>query len=160
MIINISVNDLWLQEKSFAEWSEIFTKIAMKTKEILSLSFDFEIDVTLTDTNLMRQMNSKYRNKNKSTNVLSFPIYTKNEILHKKEQIVLLGDIVMSYNDIAEEIILYNKSFFDRAAHLFVHGLLHLLGFDHESSAESEVRMGAIEEKVLQYFDIRTPYEC
>lgn len=106
------------------------------------------ISLVLADDAFVQDLNKTYRHKDKPTNVLSFP----------QDEDSMLGDIVLAYETIAREAKEQDKSFLDHSIHLVIHGLLHLLGHDHENDAEAE-DMEAIEIRVLNILGIKNPYE-
>lgn len=115
-----------------------------------------ELSITFTNDNNIRTLNKEYRNCDKATNVLSFPIYEKeflNEL--KKSDYVPLGDIVLSFETVKKESL--NMSFEDHLTHLIVHSILHLFGFDHIKDLEAE-EMEALEIKILKNMAIANPY--
>ena len=98
----------------------------------------------------IKKLNKKFRKKNQTTDVLSFPFYDKNQLKKKlkKEKEVYLGDIIINLNKIKNKD---NKSFFKLEFNkLWIHGLVHLLGHDHKSNADF-IRMSKIEKKFLSY---------
>ena len=95
-----------------------------------------------------RPLNKTWRGKDKATNVLSFPT----------EEPSLLGDIVVAYETTAREAAEEGKSLADHLSHLIVHGVLHLVGFDHEEDAEAEA-MERLEGDVLATLGIASPYQ-
>ncbi len=104
----------------------------------------------LSDTKEIKYLNKKFRKKNKSTDVLSFPFHTRSELKKKlkTEKNVYLGDIIININEIENETILKNfKIKFDR---LWIHGLIHLLGHDHKKNKDY-LKMNKVEKK---YFDL------
>jgi probable rRNA maturation factor len=105
-----------------------------------------ELTVVLASDAFVRELNKTYRGKNKPTNVLSFT-----------GERDYLGDIVLAYETIAREAKSQDKSFKHHTAHLLVHGVLHLLGFDHEKDKDAEA-MEATEIKVLKKLGISNPY--
>ena len=107
-----------------------------------------ELSVTLTDNEGIRQMNAQYRNIDRATDVLSFPLYEAGEI-PQDEEAVCLGDIVISLERANEQAIEYGHSFKREVAFLCVHSVLHLLGYDHELGIEEEKDMFARQEKIL-----------
>ena len=103
-----------------------------------------EISIFLTNSEKMRQLNLRFRKKNKPTDVLSFPI----NIVKKK--IGYLGDIAISYEIVNKRSRRTNFSYeFDK---MWVHGYLHLLGYDHKKIREFE-KMHKIEKKILNYIE-------
>ena len=120
----------------------------------------FELSVFLTNDTEIQQLNREYRQKDKPTNVLSFesglPIQTL--AAQEMDRPLPLGDIALSYETLLRESQDQDKSFQDHFTHLMVHGLLHLLGFDHELEEEADM-MEALEIKILkQHFHINNPY--
>lgn len=109
-----------------------------------------EVSVTFVDNAQIREMNKKYRNIDKETDVLSFPlgengVYDINHDTGAK----LLGDIVISAQKAFEQAELYNHPLQREIGFLTVHSMLHLLGYDHESGGIEEVHMREKEETVL-----------
>ncbi len=105
------------------------------------------ITIRLTDDKALRALNRQFRGKNKSTNVLSFPA----------DEAGYLGDIAIAYGVAAAEAKREKKRLIDHAAHLALHGTLHLLGYDHETDREALV-MEALEVKLLARLGIADPY--
>jgi probable rRNA maturation factor len=113
---------------------------------------DAELSVLLTDDEEIRSLNAQWRQQDKPTNVLSFPVPDAGNIQPK-----LLGDIVIAYETTAREAQTEHKPFEHHLAHLTVHGFLHLLGYDHESDEEAET-MERLEREILARLDIADPY--
>jgi len=111
---------------------------------------DSEVGVILADSAEMQKLNQRYRGKDQPTNVLSF---TNQDIVgspaHTTEDPNYLGDIYVGYEVLIEEAKNLKVSEQERFAQLFVHGLLHLLGFDHEKADET-AEMEALEDKIVQ----------
>jgi probable rRNA maturation factor len=104
----------------------------------------------LTETSEIKKFNKKFRNKNKSTDVLSFPFYKKDELKKKirKEKEVYLGDIVINLKKIKNK---NNKFYFiNNLNKLWIHGLVHLFGHRHKKDKDY-YNMKKIEEKYLEY---------
>jgi probable rRNA maturation factor len=114
-------------------------------------SGDYEVALLLTDDAEMRALNRTWRGKDAPTNVLSFPASA-----HVPAP-GLLGDVVLAYETTAEEARTQGIALKDHVAHLVVHGVLHLIGFDHIEDAEAE-RMEAIERRALASLGIADPY--
>ena len=114
-----------------------------------------EATIVLTDDAEMRALNRSWRGKDSSTNVLSFPAgYSPGSIAGEAR---LLGDVVLAAETVLAESADRDIPAADHAAHLVVHGMLHLLGFDHEGDEEAEA-MEALEIKVLSTIGIADPY--
>ena len=92
----------------------------------------------MTDNNGIKKINNKYRKINKSTNVLSFP-QNDERFVTKKTSKIILGDIVISLEKIIKESKLQKKQFSDHLAHMVIHSLLHLLGFNHEKLKDFKI---------------------
>lgn len=120
---------------------EFFNKIAENVFNHLDIAENnYEISLLITDDETIHNLNKEYRQKDKPTDVLSFPM----------DDEVLLGDIVISI-DTAKKQAEEREINIDReAAFLFIHGLLHLLGYDHETSVEDEKEMFALQEEILK----------
>ncbi len=113
-----------------------------------------ELSIVLMDDETIRGLNDKWRGQAKPTNVLSFPAI---ELDRGAIPGPLLGDIVLSIDTTAREAIDNGISFSDHISHLVIHGLLHLLGYDHENDADAE-QMESIEKVVLEQMGIKDPY--
>ena len=111
-----------------------------------------EISLSLVDASAMQQLNQQYRDKNKPTNVLSFPTDFPEEL-----NVPLLGDIIICPSIVEAEASAQNKSLESHWAHLCVHGVLHLLGFDHIEEQEAD-SMEALETKILLDLGYQAPY--
>lgn len=109
--------------------------------------------ILLTDDDEVQLLNRDYRGKDKPTNVLSFPDGAEDE-----EGSIYLGDIAMAYETIAREAKEQGKSFEAHLTHLVMHGVLHLLGYDHIKPKEAKI-MEALEIKLLNAMGIANPYE-
>ena len=101
----------------------------------------------------MIEYNKKFHGKDGLTNVLSFE--NKDKFIGSN---LYLGEIVLCYNKIAEEAIQFNKSFRERLWHLFVHGVLHTLGYDHIKEND-RAKMEELETEILSKFGIFDIYE-
>lgn len=115
-----------------------------------------EISFVLTDDKRMRALNRAYRGKDKPTNVLSFAALDGDQ--PKAGMPWLLGDVVLASGVIARESKTQAKSLEHHLTHLAVHGVLHLLGYDHERDRDAET-MEALEIAALAAMGIANPYE-
>jgi len=111
--------------------------------------------VLLTDAGDMRRINRDYRQRDKATNVLSFPGGELSGL--PADAALLLGDMVLCPEVIAREAREQNKPLARHWCHLCVHGALHLAGYDHVEAAEAE-RMESVERRLLAGFGIPDPY--
>jgi probable rRNA maturation factor len=112
-----------------------------------------ELSLLLTDDRRIRIVNRDWRGFDKATNVLSFPAAPPERIATSP----VLGDIVVAYETVEREAAAEGKSLADHFSHLVIHGLLHLLGEDHETEAEAQ-RMEGLEVAALGRLGIADPY--
>ncbi|MEZ5920852.1 MAG: rRNA maturation RNase YbeY [Parvularculaceae bacterium] len=110
------------------------------------------VSILLTDDAAMRKLNAHFRSKDKPTNVLSFP---PGDIPWPDYN--YLGDLALGFETCKREAAEKNISLADHAAHLMVHGMLHLLGYDHENDAEAE-EMERRETEILAALGVGDPY--
>jgi probable rRNA maturation factor len=113
----------------------------------------YHVTLALTDDAEMRALNRTWRGKDAPTNVLSFPA---DDAIGEPG---FLGDVVLTYDTSLEEAREQDIALADHVAHLVVHGVLHLLGFDHVDDAEAE-RMEDVERRALASLGIADPYEA
>jgi probable rRNA maturation factor len=136
-----------ISETPYAEWLTSPTAI--------------EIAVRLTSDDEVHTLNRQYRQKDKSTNVLSFPMIQPDLLeavtQNSDDGEVLLGDIVLAHGVCAAEAEERGISVEDHATHLIVHGMLHLLGYDHMEDAEAEA-MEEMERAALRHLGLHDPY--
>jgi len=114
---------------------------------------DFELTIRIVDIEESQQLNSQYRQKNKPTNVLSFPFEVPEGI-----ELNLLGDLVICADVVIQEASEQNKLKNNHWAHLVIHGCLHLLGYDHINEEEA-IEMESIETQLLSTLSIDNPYQ-
>ncbi len=113
------------------------------------------VSLLFTDDDEIRDLNARFRDKYKPTNVLSFP---GAEGMQMPGIPPHLGDIALAYETIVREAEAEGKTFEDHLTHLVVHGFLHLAGYDHEEADEAELMEG-LERLILQGLAIRDPYD-
>ena len=119
-------------------------------KKIISLvkSDAQELSISLVSDRQIKKINLQFRDKNKPTNVLSFPAFDR----------VFLGDIVIAYETLEREAKEQKKKFNGHLTHLILHSILHLLGHDHEEEKMAQ-KMEKLEIKILKQLDIENPYK-
>lgn len=153
----------WLNFSTKKEIKNITKKALNGIVSILKINIAqnlmIDISIILTNDKVIKNYNNNYRNIDKATNVLSFPIYEKEVIkeLNQNDNYVLLGDIILSIDTIIRESNEQKKQFSNHLTHLIVHSILHLFGFDHINEIEAKY-MESIEIKVLKIFGINNPY--
>ena len=113
-----------------------------------------ELSIIFSDDAHVRALNAAWRSKDAPTNVLSFPAFP-----HGRGGALapMLGDIVLAAETVAREAQAEHKPRADHITHLIVHGILHLIGYDHEGDAEAE-EMEELERRILAGLDIPDPY--
>ena len=117
-----------------------------------------EVSIFFSNNKNIQEFNKKYLNKDKPTNVLSFPSHP-NLLLNKiNDHYIHLGDIILAIETILNECETLKKNFMNHLSHLIVHGVLHLLGLDHEIEKEY-LYMKSKEIKILNQLGIDSPYE-
>ena len=136
----------WLSVKTESEWEEFFNAMI---PFVINEEDTEEISLVLASDEAMHLLNATYRHKDKPTNVLSFP---------SLEPKICLGDIVLSLETIQNEATDQGKTFDHHVAHLFVHGILHLMGHDHIEDDE-RTKMEAKEIQILERLDVPNPYD-
>lgn len=113
-----------------------------------------ELSIVLASDEKVRQLNAQYRGLDKATNVLSFPGEYDGGAQARN---ILLGDIVLAFETIEIEAQSQHKSFENHVSHLIIHGVLHLLGHDHEDD-ETARNMELLEISILKGLGIENPY--
>lgn len=131
-------------DKRWLNYNIDYEKIVNEAIKSFNLNKDAEISITLTDAKTIHKLNKKYRNIDSSTNVLSFEL----------DDDILLGDIYLSFENTKNE----SDNFEQHTTHLIVHGVLHLLGFDHIKESEARV-MENKEIQILKRLGIKNPYK-
>ena len=127
---------------------------AMAASPYAGLS-ESEISVLFTGDEEVRELNRHWRGKDKATNVLSFPMAAPDEIADAP----MLGDVVLARGVCEREAAEKKVSIEAHAAHLVVHGTLHLLGYDHEQGEEAAAEMESLERRALARIGVDDPYE-
>jgi probable rRNA maturation factor len=119
------------------------------------------VSLVLADDEEVHALNQQWRAKDKPTNVLSFPMLNREEVLAAAAQPnapAMLGDMILAHGVCAREAADKGIAVETHAAHLMVHGLLHLAGYDHETSEDDAAEMEALETKALALMGIADPY--
>lgn len=150
IVIDYQTDDIpdgWLYpaEKRLQRWLDTALEVVGNTEAL-------EVTVRLTDNDEIRELNHEYRGKDAPTNVLSFPCDWD-----LPEEPRLLGDIVIAVEVVNREAREQGKKMEAHWAHIVVHGLLHLLGYDHLDEAEAET-METLEKRILAKLGFPDPY--
>ena len=133
-------------------------KIIETTLRHVGYKEDCEIGIACVDLEESHQLNLQYREKDKPTNVLSFPSDIPEEVLPMLDALPL-GDLVICIPVVLQEALEQKKTAQNHFAHLLVHGVLHLLGYDHETSDEDAEEMEGLEIEILAKLNITNPYQ-
>lgn len=134
-------------------------KLKMLIREAVESTLDFEdyrnvceVSVTFTDNEGIRELNNKFRQIDRPTDVLSFPLFDfdgDSDEPPVDDIMNMLGDIVISLEKAKEQAEEYGHSFEREVAFLCVHSMLHLLGYDHETSEEDDKNMRARQSEIM-----------
>lgn len=134
-------------------------KLKMLIREAVEATLDFEdyrniceVSVTFTDNEGIRELNGKFRQIDRPTDVLSFPLFDfegSSDEPPVDEMMNMLGDIVISLERAKEQADEYGHSFEREVAFLTVHSMLHLLGYDHETGEEDDKNMRARQSEIM-----------
>ncbi|TYC51859.1 rRNA maturation RNase YbeY [Rhodobacterales bacterium] len=149
--VSVEAGD-WLAEEQLTELADKAIAAALSAVE-LDVVPGSEVSLLFTDDESIRVLNHKWRDKDKATNVLSFPGSTPQEDVYGP----LLGDIVFAYETVRREARELGIEFSDHLTHLTVHGLLHLFDYDHQDDDEAEL-MESLERTILASIGIDDPY--
>lgn len=149
----------YIETEENPEYENIIRSVLRKCFEVERVDkLGLYVSVTLTCPSYIRKINNEYRNIDKETDVLSFPMFEKVEIdsmIEAQNNIVhdVLGDIIVSVERVKEQSIEYGHSFERELAYMIVHGFYHLMGYDHMTEEEKTV-MRSKEENVLERLNI------
>lgn len=138
------------------EYEQTIQKVLIECFEVEGLQdSNLYISITLTNPENIKKLNKQYRNIDKETDVLSFPMFEKNELefAKKVDHEEALGDIIISVRKVKEQATEYGHSFERELAYMIVHGFYHLMGEDHMEEEEKKI-MREKEEKVLSKLEI------
>jgi probable rRNA maturation factor len=140
--------NLYFSIQIASQLANIPSKAQFKKWAKAALRVESEVTIRIVDEDEARALNSQYRGKDYATNVLTFPL---------TDTPILMGDIVICAPVVTAEATEQNKSIEAHFAHLTVHGMLHLSGFDHETEPQAEL-MEALEVQILAKLGYANPY--
>lgn len=162
--LNVDIaDDRWLKELPEAEKlsTEVFDKvISTLSPKWLNEKKSVIINLSLNNDEEIRQLNAEFRQLDKPTNVLSFANLDDEEFeayLARNDEIEL-GDIIVAFETMLDQSKDQELSLHDHYCHILIHGILHLLGYDHMEAEEAK-EMESEEIKLLELFNIKNPYE-
>ncbi len=118
---------------------------------------EFELTIRIVDKDEIQVLNKTYRYKNTPTNVLSFPYDGFEFDVPEEVQLPLLGDLVICHDIVVAEAQQQTKTILEHWAHMVVHGVLHLKGYDHLEDSDAE-QMETLEIRILQQLQFPNPY--
>jgi probable rRNA maturation factor len=159
----IAVEPLWGAEEGWESCAIRAVDAAVSASHaaaILAADVVVEVSFRFADDAEVQTLNRDYRQKDKATNVLSFPMHEPDEIgglAHSDDPELMLGDIILAHGVCACEAAERNISVEAHATHLIVHGTLHLLGYDHIDEGEAAV-MESLEQKIMASLGLHDPY--
>lgn len=155
--------DITSKSKKWESYENLVEEICKKLipltelNKFLKKKIRIEVAVSLVLDREMQKINFEFRDKNKPTNVLSFPA-TNFENPRQIKDFIFLGDIVIAFETLKKESLAQKKSFENHLTHLILHSILHLIGHDHEKDDEAKI-MESLEIKILKKFKIANPYK-
>lgn len=131
------------------KYYDLYETLFVKTFKILNLSTNYTMGVNIISTQMIHKLNLEYRNIDRPTDVISFAFLDdKSEIINNGDMDIDLGEIYICYNVAKRNAAKYGNSIERELCFLFVHGLLHLLGYNHIKKEDEEV-MFALQDKIL-----------
>lgn len=141
-----------------ALYKKLFRKVLQSAFDEIDLPANkYVCNIVLTDDAALHELNRDFRHKDKPTNVLSFPQIEDFDGVKKSDMPVELGDVFLAFETIRNEAKTQGKPLENHVAHLMLHGLLHLLGFDHETKKQA-AEMESFETEILAQHGIADPY--
>ena len=139
-----------------SSYNKLYLNLGKLAVKALKITANTEVSVTIIDDLAIQKVNFEFRKINKPTDVLSFPNYNPNQLQTKlkTEKEVYLGDILISYPKAKVQAKEYSHSLKREMAFLYVHGLLHLFGYDHKTK-QLENKMFKLQEQILDQAKIK-----
>ena len=134
--------------KQFDSYEEVFNDYYVKIFKELNLRGEFITDVTIVDNKTIHKINREYRNVDRPTDVISFAFLDEKSERELKGGPVNLGQIIISFEKAEEQAKEYEHSLLREMVFLFVHGMLHLLGYDHMKEEDERI-MFSLQDKIL-----------
>lgn len=151
-----------IEEWPDADWAALADRVGEAVQQVAPELANPRLVTSLLFTSDARihELNREWRQRDKPTNVLSFPMLEREDLVHLDPDgpPEMLGDIALAYETCAREAAEKGIMLNDHAAHLILHGFLHLAGHDHEISDHDAEKMEALEVKALALLGIDNPY--
>lgn len=138
-------------EKEYDTLAVTYKDLAEKTFKLLKVKTNYEVDVSLTDDETIQEINRDYRNIDRVTDVISFAFNDDKEESHQikdPKTLRMLGEILICLPQAKRQALSIGNSLERELSFLFIHGLLHLLGYDHQTK-EEETIMFSLQDKIL-----------
>ncbi|MCA1956286.1 rRNA maturation RNase YbeY [Zymomonas sp.] len=161
--VEADISDLWPEQSNWEALAQTACQQAVSVSAsdfLLAKDYETEISVCFSDNDTVHALNKTWRDKDRPTNVLSFPMMEAEELAKIKNRAgseCLLGDIILAFDVAKKEALEKGISLENHVTHLITHGTLHLLGYDHILDNEAEI-MEDLERKALAQLDIPDPY--
>lgn len=159
MHLEIDIEEPWTSD---TDWADLAERVLEAVEQLAPELANERLQASLlfTSDEEVHVLNREWRGKDKPTNVLSFPMLEREDLLDFAPDGTpeLLGDLALACETCTREASEKGVSIEDHASHLIVHGLLHLAGHDHETSDADAEAMEALETKILALIGIADPY--
>lgn len=154
--IDLDLTDAWGEDRG---WQQLAERAVVQAFAVAGFApqVPVSLSISLSNNDEVQALNAQWRDKDKPTNVLSFPMLEGAELTRLSGPHILLGDIILAHGVCTSEAEKKGISLADHATHLIIHGSLHLLGHDHIGDAEAEA-MEALEVKALASLGLANPY--
>ncbi|HZF94416.1 MAG TPA: rRNA maturation RNase YbeY [Allosphingosinicella sp.] len=165
ILVEADASEEWDSRGDWPALAERAAKAAVAASDLAWLgasTCDFEVSVRFSSDEDVRTLNAAWRAKDKATNVLSFPMIERDLLVTFRRSgpgEALLGDVILAHGVCAREAAEKGVAVETHAAHLIVHGMLHLLGYDHETGDEDADAMEETERRALATIGISDPYQ-
>jgi probable rRNA maturation factor len=165
ILVEADISEEWDSKTDWAQLANAAVRAAVAESDsrgLLESGMAVEVSVRFTGDEEVKTLNAQWRGKDKPTNVLSFPMVEPDQLASLARTDggeTLLGDIVLAHGICAAEAADKKLAICTHAAHLVVHGMLHLLGCDHELGEGEAEAMEAAERRALAGLGIADPYE-
>ena len=158
--MELDVDPAWGQD---TDWEALAARAASAAAQVApELAHDnLLVSLVMGDDGEVQTLNKQWRAKDQPTNVLSFPMLSREDVLHAARDVAnegMLGDLILAHGVCTREAAGKGIAVADHAAHLIVHGLLHLAGLDHQAGEAEAQAMEALETKALALMGIADPY--